>query len=309
MGKEVRFMMSPMKALADYNFSGFVNKALKQIQKLDGVSALGRRAIRVSQYPALLQGFSLNKYTTFDSMVRTSIACTIDRATGTARVSLPQLVRDINFFPNNQHPAYSIVVCLGVVPDFVFNSKTGKYGPPAWYDASQGWKMAQTSWYSSLKGSPAQTLDVALGNTMPPDEGYSLQLTVGVRFGALHDNGAVKQVKRSGAAKILAIAGSQSTSENIVNIESSADTETFLSETCLADDPQEDIPPSSIFAPEKPTAPNAAQEPPAEPWKVTYTYTSTVNRAVEPIDTKSSHVLGIGVSDLYHSGWSSGYRY
>jgi hypothetical protein len=154
MGKEVRFMMSPMKALADYNFSGFVNKALKQIQKLDGVSELGRRAIRVSQHPELLQGFSLNKYTTFDSMVRTAVTCTIDRATGTARVSIPKLLRDINFFPNNQHPAYSIVVCLGVVPDFEFNPQSGKYAPPKWYDAMQGFQMAETPWYSSLKARP-----------------------------------------------------------------------------------------------------------------------------------------------------------
>ena len=308
MGKEVRFMMSPMKALADYNFSGFVNKALKQIQKLDGVSALGRRAIRLSQYPELLQGFSLNKYTTFDSIVRIPVTCTIDRATGSARINLPKLVRDINFFPNSQHPAFSIVVCLGVVPDFTFNSNTGKYAPPKWYDTMQGWNMVETPWYSSLKGSPAQTLEVMLNNTIPPDAGYSLQLTVGVQFGALHDNGAVKQVKRTGAAKILAIAGSQSADEAIPNIKQPTNTEVFLPETFLADDPQEDLTARSSLASEMPTEPKVFQEPPADSWKVMYTYTATEGKATYPPDSRKERVFEIGVTDLYHSGWSYGVR-
>jgi hypothetical protein len=316
MGKEVRFMMSPMKALADYNFSGFVNKALKQIQKLDGVSELGRRAIRVSQHPELLQGFSLNKYTTFDSMVRTAITCTIDRPTGTARVSIPQLVRDINFFPNNQHPAYSIVVCLGVVPDFVFNPQTGKYGPPKWYDAMQGWAKAETPWYSSLKGSPAQTLDVVLKNTLPPDEGYSLQLTVGVQFGALHDKGAVRQVTRSGAAKILSVAGSQLHDENIVNIKPSAEKEAFLTQTFLADDAVEDIAPAGIVAPALAVGPKAAQEAPGTPqqpsaaaWRQAYREILTVSQPVEPPGPEKVELVEPGWRNRYHSGWSTAYKY
>lgn len=306
MGKEVRFMMSPMKALADYNFSGFVNKALKQIQKLDGVSALGRRAIRLSQYPELLQGFSLNKYTTFDSMVRTAVTCTIDRATGSARINIPQLVRDINFFPNSQHPAYSIVVCLGVVPDFTFNSTTGKYAAPKWYDTMQGMAIAETPWYSSLKGSPAQTLEVVLNNPIPPDGGYSLQVTVGVQFGALHDNGMVKQVKRTGAAKILAIAGDESAGKTRPIVKPSSDIEAFLPETFLAEDSQKEMPTVSSAATEMREAPKVFREPPVGAWKVTYTYTSSASSAIDPPDTRRERIFEIGAMGLYHSGWSYG---
>lgn len=309
MGKEVRFMMHPMKALADYNFSGFVNKALKQIQKLDGVSALGRRAIRLSQHPELLQGFSLNKYTTFDSMVRIPVTCTVDRTTGSARVNIPKLVRDINFFPNGPHPAYSIVVCLGVVPDFEFNSQTGKYAPPKWYDSMQGWTKARTSWYSSLKGSPAQTLEIALNNTVPPDAGYSLQLTVGVQFGALHDNGTVAQVKRAGAAKILAVAGSGSAGEIIPGITPPTGSDAFLPETFLAEGPpEEDAPTASSLAPEVYPVSQGFPETATDPWKVTYTYTSTVSKAVDPPDTKRERIFEMGGTGLYHSGWSYGAR-
>lgn len=204
MGKEVRHMLHPMKALADYNFSGFINKSLKLIQKQDATSALGRRAIELSKHPRLLEGFQLNKYTTFDAMVRSTLTWSIDVENGTANIAIPALIRDINFFPNNKHAKFSIMITLGVVPDFAFNPYTNKFEPPSWYTQRYGCSHASSAWYAAVKGSPATTLNVALPQ-MPPDARYSLMLTVGICFGAALDDGEVQQVKRAGAAKILGI--------------------------------------------------------------------------------------------------------
>jgi hypothetical protein len=206
MGKEVRFMLHPMKAMADYNFSGFINKALKAVQKLDGTSDLGRRAIALSKYPSLLTGFSLNKYTAFDSVVRTPVTYAIDREKRSARVNIPRLLRDINFFPNNKHTRFRVVVCLGIVPDFTFNPVKGKYEPPAWYDSRYDAETVYSPWYAALKGSPEATLNIT-ADQVPPDESYSLMLTVGVQFGSPMEEDVVAPVKRAGAAKILGIAG------------------------------------------------------------------------------------------------------
>jgi hypothetical protein len=206
MGKEVRFMLHPMKAMADYNFSGFINKALKAVQKLDGTSDLGRRAITLSKYPSLLTGFSLNKYTTFDSVVRTPVTYAIEREKRSAQVNIPRLLRDINFFPNNRHTRFRMVVCLGIVPDFTFNPVKGKYEPPAWYDSRYDAETVYSPWYAALKGSPEATLNIA-ADQVPPDESYSLMLTVGVQFGSPMEDDVVAPVKRAGAAKILGIAG------------------------------------------------------------------------------------------------------
>jgi hypothetical protein len=206
MGKEVRFMLHPMKAMADYNFSGFINKALKAVQKLDGTSDLGRRAITLSRYPSLLTGFSLNKYTTFDSVVRTPVTYAIDRKKRSAQVNIPRLLRDINFFPNNKHTRFRMVVCLGIVPDFTFNPVKGKYEPPAWYDSRYDAETVYSPWYAALKGSPDATLNIT-ADQVPPDESYSLMLTVGVQFGSPMEDDVVAPVKRAGAAKILGIAG------------------------------------------------------------------------------------------------------
>jgi hypothetical protein len=204
MGKEVRFMMHPLRALADYNFSGFINKSLKLIQTQDLTSKLGQRAIELSKHPKLLEGFQLNKYTTFDSMVRSTLTWSIDTENRSAKVDIPALVRDINFFPNNRHSKFRIVISLGIVPDFTFNPATGKFAPPKWYDAMYGCDYVESDWCSALKGSPATTLELSL-DQLPPEAGYSLMLGIGIAFGDSLDNGEVKQIKRAGAAKILGI--------------------------------------------------------------------------------------------------------
>jgi hypothetical protein len=204
MGKEVRFMMHPLRALADYNFSGFINKSLKLIQTQDLTSKLGQRAIELSKHPTLLEGFQLNKYTTFDSMVRSTLTWSIDTEKRSAKVDIPEFVRDINFFPNNRHSKFRIVISLGIVPDFKFNPATGKFAHPKWYDARYGCDYIESEWCSALKGSPATTLELSL-DQLPPDAGYSLMLGIGIAFGDSLDNGVVKQIKRAGAAKILGI--------------------------------------------------------------------------------------------------------
>lgn len=208
MGKEVRLMMHPVRTLADYNFSGFINKALKMVQKQDGTGELGRRSIALSKYPGLLEGFSLNKYTTFDAVVRTPITYTVDRKTLSARVNIPALLRDINFHPNNRHTRFRIEMSLGIVPDFTFDAGQGIYRPAAWYTRMFAPKTISSPWYPALKGSPATALEIALTDQVPANESYSLMLTIGVRYGAPMEDNVVQEVKRAGAAKVLAIAGS-----------------------------------------------------------------------------------------------------
>jgi hypothetical protein len=207
MGKEVRLMMHPVRNLSDYNFSGFINKALKVVQKQDDTGALGQRAIVLSKHPHLLAGFQLNKTTTFDSVIRTPLAYTLDRKNLSARVDIPTLLRGINFHPNNRHARFRIEVSLGIVPDFTFNPSKRIYMPPAWYTAMFAPQNVSSPWYPALKGSPATSLEIKLTDQVPADEGYSLMLTVGIRYGSPMEDDVVQQVKRAGVGKVIAVAG------------------------------------------------------------------------------------------------------
>jgi hypothetical protein len=207
MGKEVRFMMHPVRVLSDYNFSGFINKALKIVQKQDGTGELGQRSIMLSKHPGLLAGFQLNKNTMFDSVLRTPITYTLDRKTLSARVNIPALLRDINFHPNNRHARFCIDVSLGIVPDFTFDPGERAYRPSAWYTTMFAPQSVSSPWFPALKGSPATSLEIALTDQVPADESYSLMLTVGVRYGSPMEDDVVKDVKRAGVAKVIAVAG------------------------------------------------------------------------------------------------------
>jgi hypothetical protein len=199
--------MHPVRVLSDYNFSGFINKALKIVQKQDGTGELGQRSIMLSKHPHLLAGFQLNKNTTFDSVLRTPITYTLDRKTLSARVNIPALLRDINFHPNNRHARFCIDVSLGIVPDFTFDPGERAFMPSDWYTTMFAPESVSSPWFPALKGSPATSLEIKLTDQVPADEAYSLMLTVGVRYGSPMEDDVVKDVKRAGVAKVVAVAG------------------------------------------------------------------------------------------------------
>jgi hypothetical protein len=143
----------------------------------------------------------------FDSVLRTPVTYTLDRKTLSARVNIPALLRDINFHPNNRHARFCIDVSLGIVPDFTFDPGERAYKPSAWYTSMFAPQSVSSPWFPALKGSPATSLEIALADQVPADESYSLMLTVGVRYGSPMEEDVVKDVKRAGVAKVIAVAG------------------------------------------------------------------------------------------------------
>jgi hypothetical protein len=124
-----------------------------------------------------------------------------------ARVNIPALLRDINFHPNNRHARFCIDVSLGIVPDFTFDPGERAYKPSEWYTSMFAPQSVSSPWFPALKGSPATSLEIALTDQVPADESYSLMLTVGVRYGSPMEEDVVKDVKRAGVAKVIAVAG------------------------------------------------------------------------------------------------------
>src|SRR5687767_13932272 len=61
-------MMHPLKALADYNINGPLNALMKAIQEADTESDIGKRKVLLTTDPRVLEGFSLNRQTIFDSI-------------------------------------------------------------------------------------------------------------------------------------------------------------------------------------------------------------------------------------------------
>jgi len=201
MGKLVRRTFGNQAALADYNISGPINALLKVVQKQDTVSALGKRNIELSKHPGLLEGFSFNVERPFDSIVRNPIAWSIDRATHSAQIDIPQLIPGANFFPQNSRPMFCFAATLGIVPDFFFSEQYGAFQPGS-YEMGWGIQQMTTEWLPVTKGMDALTLELEEPHT-PPDDAYTLVLSIGIRFGMVYGGNIIGDTPRLGAAKVL----------------------------------------------------------------------------------------------------------
>ncbi len=201
MSKRIMRMLWPQKAVADYNIAGPLNALLKPVQELDTASAWGQRHVQLSRARHLLEGFSLNKATPFDTVLRTSLKTTFVRTDAAATIVVPALLPLVNFFPAGR-PYYSMVAVLGVVPDLFF--KKDKYVPSSpEYEMIQ-FSMATTAWTPTASASEEATLTIKLPSPLP-DENCSLLLSVGIRYGQVQSDGSIQQVPRAGAAKVLAL--------------------------------------------------------------------------------------------------------
>jgi hypothetical protein len=206
-GSYVRMAMHQLRRLSDYNFGSDINSIMRQVQLRDDTSEWGRRSITLSEHTRMLEGFSTTyKAPSFDSIIRTPVYYTMDRANRSARIEIPELMRDINYFPQNNHAMFRLTVTLGIVPDVTFDVAAKEYLPPTWYDPSYYSIDISTGWNPSLEGMESNVLELAM-DVLPPDNRWTLMLSIGIEYGAFREGGKIDEVKRFGAAKILALRG------------------------------------------------------------------------------------------------------
>jgi hypothetical protein len=211
-GSYVRMAMLQIRHLSDYNFGSDINSIMRQVQLRDGTGEWGRRQITLSEHTRFLEGFStMRKAPSFDSIVRTPVYYTMDRDNRSARIEIPELIRDINYFPQNNHAMFRLTATLGIVPDVAFDIPTKEYLPPTWYNRAYYSKSISTMWNPSLEGMESTTLELAM-DVLPPDDRWTLMLSIGIEYGAFRQHGEIKEVPRFGAAKILALRGKDDTS-------------------------------------------------------------------------------------------------
>ncbi|WP_315824311.1 hypothetical protein [Paraflavitalea speifideaquila] len=218
------------KPLADHNIAGPLNALLRSIQALDGEHSWGQRSVCLSANPQILKGFSLNRNNHFDTTIRYPIEYVLDKEMGAASVDLPALIPGINFFAPEKYPWFSIIISLGIVPDIVFTknheplqtkydaftdpeakSNICKYGyTDKWYALIDSFPVTYiTTWQPVKKGMAATTLELVhpflTPPLSPPDEHFSLVLSIGIGYGIQVDADTIQQAPYAGAAKVLAV--------------------------------------------------------------------------------------------------------
>jgi hypothetical protein len=179
-----------------------LNALLRPTQLHDAIHELGQRSILIAQRQHLLAGFSFNRKTLFDSVVRTAIPYTLSRGTLTATLEIPELLPGIHLHAPYPHALYSFVAVLAVVPDF-------HHTPNGYRPDHDGFEKllpvnVESAWFQLPKGSAPISLSLQI-NEPPPTDNFAIVLGIGLRYGAFVDGAIVHQVKYAGSAKVLAV--------------------------------------------------------------------------------------------------------
>jgi hypothetical protein len=197
-GTAIRNAFAPVEHLAGCTISGILNGIAKKIQKLDTEGVKGTRALWISKYGHLLEGFNLNGDNVFTLLVSSPLVYTLSRENLNAVVVIPELLPGINLLNPQKYPRYRFITVLGVVPDIVFQGK-------GYETIRKGKISARTDWIIAATPFPGQSLTLQLTETAGLDETSSLMLTIGIEFGDLLTDNLVNPVKHAGAAKILSM--------------------------------------------------------------------------------------------------------
>jgi hypothetical protein len=195
---KIRHAMGHLHALADHSYTGKLNALVKKIQDKDGTSPWGQRAIRISTYPNLLEGFSLNIVATLTSIVRAPFECAISRDEGRVTIKAPELVPGINFFPGPYHPLSNIALVVGLLPDLVSTS-FGYQPMNEFVDVNP--VSLETPWSVNSEKREGTTLTASL-NEKFFQKHTSIVVTLGIQFGTMTGSGQVQKAKNAGAATI-----------------------------------------------------------------------------------------------------------
>lgn len=199
--KHIRMAIHPLKHLADYHFTGSLNALSRMIQKMDPVNKWGERSVLFSKHAQVLAGFQLNRQNPLDSVIRHPLHTTIDRATGTATVQIPELRQKLNLFLPWEAPCFRLIFSLGVVADRIYNGLDFKdvAGTKEFHTQS-----SRTPWQHIKQPFAATSITLQLDAPAALQDHHTLILSAGIEMGMPVSDGLINRVNHTGSAKIIA---------------------------------------------------------------------------------------------------------
>jgi hypothetical protein len=199
--KYIRDGYLALKQILDPDNLGRLNALLQAIQVLDRDNVYGQRSVALSSNRGLLEGFNLNAWHPFESMVHNPIGFSISREALKAMVTIPPLLAGVNFFPPGKHPFFRMVATLSIVPDLHYNEN--KYRPRESYGVLHP-QVIRSEWMAVNSGSEAVSMDLQMP-AAPSNEEFSLVLTIGIQMGTAQSTSVIQGLKYAGGGKILAV--------------------------------------------------------------------------------------------------------
>lgn len=202
-GHQLRRALHGVRHLADYNITGDLHKLAKTFQKMDQQSPAGRRAIRFTNCPHGLVGFSLNKTYLFDQAVKHPLTATLDRDNGEAHLQIPALLPGIHLNISDRWPLYRFRLSVGMLRDIVFDERLMQYAVQNTPDQNR-LQITDSGWHPVNESFAGEKLQVTLPQLSMPDQHGIYLLCAGIERGIILADGSIEPVAGAGSAKVMA---------------------------------------------------------------------------------------------------------
>lgn len=189
----------PIKSLGDFNSFGQLVRICKFIQQADPLLPKGRRPVLISRSHSLLNGFSFNKYNTFETLVKSPVSMSIERQSGIAQVVIPPMRAGIHLGNPAEQPYYRFVCTLSKVCDLFLPENSHFY--ETLNQENPAYKKQFTPWLNWNDPFPAAEMIIHLPNWVDLPH-RTLIAGIGIEFGKQIPGGQIEFVKYACAGKI-----------------------------------------------------------------------------------------------------------
>lgn len=174
--------------------------------KLDTVSEIGRRNLKLTENKETLEDFNLNRNYPFNTVVRISPQWELDRDNIQATVTVPRINTDIDLLNIQKLPFFRLIVAIGTISVLAYNEAKNEYKPlvPDLHGASHS---TLGEWFKTQAIVPEQILSVQLNDSLLEEltDDISVLLSMAIEFGNIGLTDEPVEVQYAGCGKVLAV--------------------------------------------------------------------------------------------------------
>jgi len=201
-----RYAFGGLHRVASFNLNPKLNSFGKRLMKLDKITPVGQRSIKLSEYKEILEGFDFNDVYPINTVLRVLPRWEIDREQLKAEVTFPRINTDINLLNIQKLPFFRLLIAIGTISDLIYDPENKEYHPLV--SGLHGHSSILTGdWNSAKTILPEQTMTIQMDEDEMArmTENVTVVLTMAVEFGNVGDSKEPVEVKYAGCGKVIAV--------------------------------------------------------------------------------------------------------
>jgi hypothetical protein len=205
-GSYSRYAFGGLHRVSDYNMTPKLNSMGKNLIKLDTVSEVGKRSLKLSIFKHALEEFNFNIEFPISTVLRVTPRWELDREKLKGSVTFPRINTDINLLNIQKLPFFRLIIAIGTISDLKYNPDTNEYEPVV-VDLHGHSDTVTGEWYSTQTIVPEQTMSIQMSEdeAILLTEDVSVLLSMAVEFGNVGFTGKPVEVKYAGCGKVIAV--------------------------------------------------------------------------------------------------------